>query len=86
MYFHVILWQLSKHCLHKMGWLNMTRKANKRKIGILLNGWILPIGGPSAVKGLRLQPEQQACFIKSWQLFSQNWALPTLPHTAHCTR
>jgi hypothetical protein len=29
---------------------------------ILLNGWILPIGGASAVKGLRLQPGQQACF------------------------
>ena len=29
---------------------------------ILLNGWILPIGGVSAVKGLRLQPAQQACF------------------------
>ena len=29
----------------------------------LLNGWILPIGGASAGKGLRLQPEQQACFL-----------------------
>ena len=29
---------------------------------IWLNGWILPIGGASAVKGLRLQPAQQACF------------------------
>ena len=28
---------------------------------ILLNRWILPIGGASAVKGLRLQPAQQAC-------------------------
>ena len=28
---------------------------------ILLNEWILPIGGASAVKGLRLQPAQQAC-------------------------
>ena len=28
---------------------------------ILLSGWILPIGGASAVKGLRLQPAQQAC-------------------------
>ena len=27
----------------------------------LLNGWILPIGGGLAVKGLRLQPAQQAC-------------------------
>ena len=27
---------------------------------ILLNGWALPIGGASAVKGL--QPAQQACF------------------------
>ena len=30
---------------------------------ILLNGLILPICGASAVKGLRLQPRQQACFI-----------------------
>ena len=29
---------------------------------ILLNWLILPIGGASAVKGLRLQPAQQACF------------------------
>ena len=28
---------------------------------ILLNGCILPTGGASAVKGLRLQPAQQAC-------------------------
>ena len=32
---------------------------------ILLNGWILPIGGASAVKGLRLQPAQQACLTYS---------------------
>ena len=30
---------------------------------IFLNGWILPIGGASAVKGVHLQPAQQACFI-----------------------
>ena len=30
---------------------------------ILLNGWILPIGGVSAMKGLRLQPAQQVCFF-----------------------
>ena len=29
---------------------------------IFLNGWILPIGGVLVVKGLRLQPAQQACF------------------------
>ena len=28
---------------------------------VLLNWWILPIGGASAVKGLRLQPARQAC-------------------------
>ena len=37
---------------------------------ILLNEWILPIGGASAVKGLRLQPAQQACFyhrqVRMW--------------------
>ena len=30
---------------------------------ILLNGWILPIGGASAVRGLCLQPAQQACLV-----------------------
>ena len=30
---------------------------------ILLNAWILPIGGASAVKGPRLQPAQQACLF-----------------------
>ena len=30
---------------------------------ILLRGWILPIGGASALKGLRLQPAQQACLM-----------------------
>ena len=28
---------------------------------IFVNEWILPNGEPSAVKGLRLQPAQQAC-------------------------
>ena len=32
----------------------------------LLNGWILPIGGASAWKGLRLQPAQQACLLMIW--------------------
>ena len=32
-----------------------------RVTAILLNWWILPIGGALAVKGLRLQPAQQAC-------------------------
>ena len=33
---------------------------------ILLNGWILNISGASAVKGLRLQPVQQACLTKHY--------------------
>ena len=31
---------------------------------ILMKGRILPIGGASSGEGLRLQPAQQACFIK----------------------
>ena len=31
---------------------------------ILLNGWILPIGKASAVKGLRLQPANAGLFFK----------------------
>ena len=36
---------------------------------ILLNGWILSVGGASAVKGLGLQPVRQACFLMSVHLF-----------------
>ena len=38
---------------------------------ILLNGWILPIGGASAVKGQRLEPAQQACFINLMYFFKE---------------
>ena len=34
---------------------------------ILLNGWILPIGGASSGEGLCLQPTQQACIMKIWR-------------------
>ena len=37
-------------------------RIGSKDTAILLNGWILPIVGASAVKGLRLQPAQQACF------------------------
>ena len=40
---------------HKVDYVQQVKR-------ILLNGWILPIGGASAVKGLRVQPAQQACF------------------------
>ena len=36
------------------------RITGSKVTAILLNGWILPIGGASEVKGLRLQPAQQA--------------------------
>ena len=32
---------------------------------ILLNRWILPIGGASAGEGLRLHPAQQACLFQT---------------------
>ena len=35
---------------------------DSKVMATLLNGLILPIGGASAVKGLRLQPAQQACY------------------------
>ena len=36
---------------------------------ILVNGWIFPIDGASGVKGLCLQPAQQACFqTKLWHI------------------
>ena len=37
------------------------RIISSKVLAILLNGWILPISGASAVKGLCLQPAQQAC-------------------------
>ena len=46
--------------------LNLERHPNcitgSKVTAILLNGWILPIGAASAVKGQRLQPAQQACY------------------------
>ena len=36
-----------------------------KAMAILLNALILPIGVASAVKGLRLQPVQQACFKRT---------------------
>ena len=46
--------------------LNLTgyphRNTGSKVTAILMNGWILPIGGISSVKGLRLQPAQQAGF------------------------
>ena len=47
--------------------LNFKRHPNRitgpKVTAILLNGWILPIDGASAVKGLRLQPAQEVCFL-----------------------
>ena len=39
------------------------RFTGSKVLAILLNGWILPISGASGVKGLRLQPVQQAVFL-----------------------
>ena len=38
------------------------RITGSKVTAILLTGWILPIGGASAVKGLHLQPAQQAFY------------------------
>ena len=48
-----------KEILNLEGHLN--RITGSKVTVILLNGWILPIGGASSVKGLRVQPAQQAC-------------------------
>ena len=51
------------------GILNLEGHPNRitgsKVTAILLNVWILPIGGASSVKGLPLQPAQQACFLPS---------------------
>ena len=44
--------------------------SHKKVAPIFLNRLILPIGGASAVKGLRLQPAQQACSSSSMLFFS----------------
>ena len=48
-----------KEILYHEGHLN--RITGSKVTAILLNGWILRIGGAPAVKGMRLQPAQQAC-------------------------
>ena len=55
---------------------------------ILLNWWNLPIGGASPVKGLRLQPAQQACFIvvKSQGLTALNSLNTKLDKETHLVR
>ena len=50
--------------------MHPNRITSSKVTAILLSWWILPIGGASAVKGLRLQPAQQACFFE----------LPVLPN------
>ena len=52
-----------KEILNRKGHPNRITGSNLTVI--LLNGWILPIGGASAVKGPRLQPAQQSCFCES---------------------
>ena len=58
---------------HKIGYvtifkeiLNLKGHPNRitgSKVMAIWNGWILPIGGASAVNGLRLQPAQQDCLL-----------------------
>ena len=48
---------------------HQNRIAGSKVTAFWLNGWILPVGGASAVKGLRLQPAQQACFYTYSYLF-----------------
>ena len=49
----------------KIEYVTMFKDITGSKVtAILLNWWILSIGGASAVTILRLQPAQQACFTK----------------------
>ena len=53
---------------HKIGYVTIFKEIlkclNSSKVtAILLNGWILPVGGASEVKGLRLQTAQLACLF-----------------------
>ena len=47
--------------------LNLEEHPNRitgsKVMAILLNWWVLLIGGASAVMGLRLRPAQPACFL-----------------------
>ena len=55
--------------------LNLEGEQNRitgsKVTAILLNGWILPIGGDASGKGLRLQPAQQACSTHNYYNFNQ---------------
>ena len=46
--------------------LNLEEHPNRitgsKVTAVLLNGWIFPVGGASSMKGVRLQPAQQASF------------------------
>ena len=57
-------------------------KTGSKVTAILLNRWIMPIGGASAVKGLRLQPAQQVGFIRELANFH---AKVLLMHEHHKT-
>ena len=48
---------------------HLNRIAGSKVTAILLNEWFLPIGEASAVKGLRLQPAQQACFFYEYKTY-----------------
>ena len=48
-----------KNFLNPKGHQNLI--SGSKVMAILLKGWILPVGGASALEGLRMQPAQQAC-------------------------
>ena len=85
---------------HKIDYVTMFKKilnlkghpnriTGSKVTAILLNGWILPIGGASAVEGLRLQSAQQACcqtprIILSPQKSSPHLSYLCLPTSVDC--
>ena len=56
---HELDYVIGKEIIHLEGHPNLN--TGSEVTAILLNGWALPIGRASVVKGLRLQPAQQAC-------------------------
>ena len=54
---------------------HLNRITGSKVTANLLNGWILPIGGASVANALRLQPAQQACFLRSGHTMGTEWIL-----------
>ena len=66
-----------KNCLNPEGHQNPI--SGSKVTVILLQGWILPIGGVAIGKGRPLQPAQQACLYRGSNLGLFTNSIPNVP-------